>query len=273
MEYLLGKPVSDQIREELKEKISHKKRKPVLCILLNRDDESSLGYVNNLVKTGGKLNIEVKVIIINSLQEYLYNINYVNNAKDVDACLITRPLVKGVKENEVVPLLDYKKDVDSINHQSLGLILTGNEKFVPNTALAIIKMLDYYHIDLESKKVLVIGRSLSVGKPVALLLINRHATVTIAHSKTKDLDNELKDYDIVIAAIGKPHYIDSNKMKPGSVAIDAGIHYLETGIVGDIIPSDNVSYITKVPGGIGPITVSCLLNNVVTCYEENTNDF
>ena len=94
MEYLLGKPVSDQIREELKEKISHKKRKPVLCILLNRDDESSLGYVNNLVKTGGKLNIEVKVIIINSLQEYLYNINYVNNAKDVDACLITRPLVK-----------------------------------------------------------------------------------------------------------------------------------------------------------------------------------
>lgn len=163
MEYLLGKPVSDQIREELKEKISHKKRKPVLCILLNRDDESSLGYVNNLVKTGGKLNIEVKVIIINSLQEYLYNINYVNNAKDVDACLITRPLVKGVKENEVLPLLDYKKDVDSINHQSLGLILTGNEKFVPNTALAIIKMLDYYHIDLESKKVLVIGRSLSVG--------------------------------------------------------------------------------------------------------------
>ena len=103
--------------------------------------------------------------------------------------------------------------------------------------------------------------------------MNRHATVTIAHSKTKDLDNELKDYDIVIAAIGKPHFIDSKKMKPGSVAIDAGIHYLEDKIIGDIIPSDNVAYISKVPGGVGPITVSCLMNNVVTCYEENTNDF
>lgn len=273
MEYLIGKPVSDHIKEELKEKILKKKRKPVLYILLNKEDDSSLGYVNNLVKTGEKLNIEVKVITINSLQEYISNINYINNEQNIDACLITRPLVKGVKENDVLPLLDYKKDVDSINHQSLGLILLGNEKFVPNTALAIIKMLDYYHIDLVGKKVLVIGRSLSVGKPVALLLMNRHATVTIAHSKTKDLDNELKDYDIVIAAIGKPHFIDSKKMKPGSVAIDAGIHYLEDKIIGDIIPSDNVAYISKVPGGVGPITVSCLMNNVVTCYEENTNDF
>lgn len=272
MEFLLGKQVAQEIKNEIKSQVLLKKRKPVLYILLNKDDQSSKGYADMIKRTSLEVGIDVVIKDVSSFDEYVEMINLINKDKNIDSCLITRPLVSGCDENYIVSLLDSKKDVDAINKDSLGKILIGNEKFVPNTALAIVKLLEYYHIDLSGKKVLVIGRSLSVGKPTALLLLNRNATVTIAHSRTKDLSSELKNYDIVIGALGKPHFIDAQYMKDGAVAIDAGIHYLDSGIVGDIKPSDKLSFISKVPGGVGIITTSCLLKNVLSSYEENNDD-
>lgn len=273
MEYLIGKPVAELIKKQLKEKINNKKRSPLLQILLNYEDESSVGYCNMIKKTSEEVGIKVEVILIKSKQEYIDKIKIINEDKNIDACLITRPLLKNCNENEIISLLDANKDADAINHQSLGKILYGNEKFVPNTSKAIIKLLEYNNINLEGEKVLVIGRSLSVGKPVSLLLLNRNATVTIAHSKTKDLMLELKNYDIIIVCIGKQHFIDGKFAKEGAIIIDAGIHYLSDKIIGDVIPSDNLSFISKVPGGVGVITTCCLLETVLSCYEENTNDF
>lgn len=273
MNLLLGKPVAEKIKQEIKAKLLTKKRKPCLSILLNRNDESSFGYVRSLEKLGNELGISVIINELESKKQYIDFINKINKDSNIDACLITRPLPKEINENEIISLLDFHKDVDSLNYQSLGLILTGNERFVPNTALAIIKMIEFYNIEVEGKKVLVIGRSLSVGKPIACLLMNRNATVTVAHSRTQNLFDELKNYDIVIGALGKPNFIDGNLLKENAIVLDAGIHYLETGIVGDVKPSDKLSLISKVPGGIGPITSSCLMYNVVNCYEVNTNDY
>lgn len=272
MELLLGKPVSEKLKNELKVKVLNKKRKPFLQILLNNKDDSSIGYTNMICKVANEIGIEVEIKRVNAPEEYVEFIDVINKDKNIDACLITRPLVKGSDENQIFSLLNPKKDADAVNYQSLGRILTGDERFVPNTSLAIIKLLEFYNIELTGKKVLVIGRSLSVGKPVSLLLLNRNATVTVAHSRTNCLSEELKNYDIIIAALGKPHFIDGSLAKEGAIIIDAGIHYLESGIVGDVKPSDKLSYISKVPGGVGIITTSCLMETVVSCYEENTND-
>jgi len=269
MDLLLGKPIVDDIKNKLIERVNRYSRKPSLSVLLNEKDLSSVGYVKAIEKAANEVGIVVEVIKLNTLEEYLEKIKLLNNDSKKDAILLTRPLPIGINEKEIIASLNYKKDVDGINAFNLGKIFVGQEEIVPNTAAAIIKMLEYYHISLTGKKVLVVGRSLSVGKPVASMLLNRNATVTIAHSKTSNLNDELKNYDIVIGAVGKPHLIEGSLMKEGSVAIDAGIHYLETGIVGDIKPHEKLKYISKVPGGIGPITTYCLLENVVKCFEDN----
>lgn len=267
MEYLSGKPVSDQIKEQIKLKTATLNRKPSLVILLNSEDESSKGYSSSLVKNASSIGIDVKIVEMEQDETvYLKMINLLNKDDNVDSVLITRPLNKNLDEQKIINALSYEKDVDALNPLALGLIGAGEELYVPNTAMAIIKMIEFYNIQLQGKKVLVIGRSLSVGKPVALLLMNRNATVTIAHSKTKNLQEELKNYDIVVAAIGKPQFIKGNMMKEGAIVIDAGIHYLSDGIVGDVEPSDNLSYISKVPGGVGLVTTACLMESVLKAY-------
>lgn len=272
MELLFGKPVSEKLKNEIKLRVLNKKRKPFLQILLNNEDTSSIGYTNAIIKAANEVGIEVEIIKISKVEDYYKQISIINSSGNIDACLITRPLVKGSNEQEIFSLLNPKKDADAINYQSLGLISNGDERFVPNTSQAIIKLLEFYNVEIEGKKVLVIGRSLSVGKPASLLLLNRNATVTIAHSKTKDLSLELKNYDIIVACLGKPHFIDGDLCKEGAIVIDAGIHYLESGIIGDVKPSENLSKISKVPGGVGIITTVCLLETVINCYEENTDD-
>ena len=134
-----------------------------------------------------------KIYLSTVLINYIKYINLINEDSLIDACLITRPLLKNVNEEKIISLLKPSKDVDALNPHALGKILVGNEELIPSTALAMVRMLDYYHIDVKGKKVLVIGRSISVGKPISLLLLNRHATVTIAHSRSVDLNNQLKD--------------------------------------------------------------------------------
>ena len=270
MEYLLGKPVADAIKQELLEKVSTCQRKPKLVILLNKEDTSSVGYANTIVKTANSLNIDAEIKeMVQDENEYIKVIDELNNDSSVDGVLVSRPLNSNLNENKILSHLSYKKDVDGINSQALGELFMGDEIIVPNTANAIVKMLEYYNIPLKGKKVLVVGRSLSVGKPCSVLLMNRHATVTVAHSRTENLNEELSKYDIVIAALGKPHFLKGDLMKEGAIVIDAGIHYLDSGIVGDVEPSDKLMYLSKVPGGVGPITNSCLMKNVLTCYMLN----
>lgn len=272
MEYLLGKPVAEELKKSIISKINTFPRPPHLVILLNEEDLSSCGYANSLKKTAMQVGINIDIVAMKQEEEvYLQELDKLNIDSGVDAVLITRPLNKSLDENRIISRLNYKKDVDGINHLALGNIIVGKEKIVPNTSMAIIKMLDYYKIELAGKKVLVVGRSLSVGKPLAMQLLNRNATVTIAHSRTNNLDDELKNYDIVIGAVGKPLLLKGKYFKEGAIAIDAGIHYLPQGIVGDIEQDDKLLYISKVPGGVGPITSICLMNNVITCYEENVN--
>lgn len=273
MEFLLGKPAADLIKEKVKNEVLSLPRKPKLVILLNNEDDSSKGYVRSLLKVGLSLEIDVQVIEMDHNENnYVNKIIECNNDKSIDSILVTRPLAKGIDENKILSLIAPYKDVDALNPLCLGKLLSGDESLTPNTALAIIKLAEYYNIPLKGKKVLVVGRSLSVGKPAALLFLNRHATVTIAHSRTENLDLLLKDYDIVVGAVGKPHLLKGNLMKKGAIALDAGIHYLEDKIIGDIQPSDNLSYISKVPGGVGTLTTACLFENVLACYKENNHD-
>ena len=270
MELLLGKPVVDSLKETLVNEIANCKRKPKLVILLNAEDPSSKGYANALFKFGESVNVDVEIIdMVQDEITYLTTIDRLNNDKSVDAVLISRPLNKSLDENKIIASLSYTKDVDGINHISLGKLFVGDESLVPNTANAICKMLEFYNVPLKGKKVLVVGRSLSVGKPVSMLLMNRHATVTIAHSRTENLNEELGKYDIVIAALGRPHLLKGEYMKEGAIVIDAGIHYLENGIIGDVEPHEKLSLISKVPGGVGPITNACLMMNVLSCYRMN----
>ena len=266
--FLLGKEVAENIKLKVKSEVEQLKRKPTLCILLNKEDSSSVSYANSIIKSATFVGINAFVKDVNN---YDNDINYINNSSEIDACLITRPLLKGTDERRIISLLNPNKDVDAISAENIGKILHGDESLVPNTAKAIIEMIEYHNISLSGKKVLIIGRSISVGKPVAMLLLNRNATVTIAHSRTNNLDDELSKYDIIIAAVGKPHLIDGDKMKEGAIVIDAGIHYLEDGIKGDVKPSARLSLISKVPGGVGPITSACLMQNVLSCYRRNNN--
>lgn len=270
MELLLGKPSADRIKEDIKNRISSFNRSPKMMVLMNEEDSSSVGYVNAQIKVGASLGIEVVVKTMKSSEEeYIDEIERINKDDSIDACMITRPLFKGANELSIFSHISPSKDVDCMNPLSLGDLFVGKkDSLAPATSRAIIEMVKDNNIEVEGKNVLVIGRSISVGKPVAMLLLNMNATVTIAHSKTKNLDDLLLQADIVVASIGKQEFIDAKKCKDGVIILDAGIHYLEDKIVGDVKLSDNIGKITKVPGGVGSVTSACLMDNVTTLYER-----
>ena len=273
MEYLLGKPVAESIKERVKNKILGLKRKPNYVVLLNKDDSSSVGYVASQRKLANELGIEFTLIEVDpSYEDYFNKINEVNQNKNVDAVLITRPLFKGADEKKILSLIDPNKDVDAINPISLGKLFMDNALFASATAEAVIEMIDYYNIDVSGKKVLVIWRSLSVGKSASMLLLKKNATVTIAHSRSKDFESLYKNAEIIIVAVGKKELIDTSEMNKETIVIDCGIHYTQDGIFGDVKISDNVKMISKVPGGIGPITSALIMEHVLKCYMVNNND-
>lgn len=269
MTYLLGKDIALKIKEQIKENVNKIDEKINLTILLNKNDDSSRGYVNSLKKNGFSLGIDVNVIEMNDDQnEYILKIQELNNNDCVHGIMVTRPLFKNANENYILSFISPLKDVDVNNKLSLGEIFIGNDEIAPATAKAILKMLEYYNIELSGKNVLVIGRSISVGKPLSMMLLNKNATVTIAHSKTKDLMKKIKDYDIICCAVGKPHFLDASLANENAIIIDAGIHYLENKIVGDVLESDKVKMISKVPGGVGTITTSVLFDNLLKLYKK-----
>lgn len=270
MELLLGKEISQKIKDKIIQEVEGLEIKPKLVVLVNAEDSSSIGYVNSMEKVALNLGIEFeKLLMIPSELEYISTIERLNVDSTCSAIMITRPLFKNANEKKILSYIHPLKDVDVMNKVGLGEIFIGNDDIAPATAKATMKMIEHYNIDLTGKDCLVIGRSISVGKPLSMMLLNKNATVTMAHSKTVDLFEKVKNYDVIILAVGIPHFLDASLCKKNAIILDCGIHYLEDGrIVGDVLPSHNVKMISKVPGGIGTITTSVLMDNVLKLYKK-----
>lgn len=274
-EILDGKSLAKKIRLELKEKILNEGIKPKLAVILVGDDEASIIYVNNKNKACKEIGmdfVEYHLSSVTTQSKLLDLIERLNNDDTIDGILLQYPIPKGLNIEEAFEKISPKKDVDGFNPQNIGLRTIGGDCFVPCTPLGIMRILDEYNIEIEGKKALVIGRSNTVGKPVAQLLLERNATVTICHSKSTNIANEIKQADIVVSAVGKAKFITEDMIKDNAVIIDVGISRLSNGKICGDVDFENIqnkcSYITPVPGGIGPMTIAMLLSNTLKAFEK-----
>ncbi|SHO46112.1 bifunctional methylenetetrahydrofolate dehydrogenase/methenyltetrahydrofolate cyclohydrolase FolD [Anaerocolumna xylanovorans] len=268
-----GKKISSDIKEELKEEVRQLTEKGIsvtLAVVQVGNDSASTVYVGNKKKACeyigiGSLSYELKEET--TQEELLSLIKELNERKDVNGILVQLPLPKHIKEDVIIKAISPEKDVDGFHPENVGLLSTGQKGFVSCTPAGVIELLKRSGITISGKECVVIGRSNIVGKPMAALLIREDATVTICHSKTVDLKKVAKRADILVAAIGKPKFINSEFIKEGAVVIDVGIHRLEgKKLCGDVDYDDVfdlVSAITPVPGGVGPMTIAMLMKNCV----------
>ena len=270
-----GKKLREKIFEELKIKIDSMPVKPSLAVILAGNDPSSIIYVNNKKKCAEKLGINSLVINYPAdvtEAEVLKKIQELNNNENITAILVQLPLPKHINKSRILNAIAPEKDVDGLTTYNSGKLFSGEKPYVyPCTPKGILLLLDEYKIEPEGKHAVVIGRSNLVGKPVAQMLLNRNATVTMCHSKTKNLSDITKTADILISAVGKK-VVGENMLKNNCVVIDVGIFRDETGkISGDVdfeTVSKTASYITPVPGGVGPMTIASLMLNSVELAEH-----
>ena len=268
-----GKKLRDKILENLSEKLSKSDRKPTLAVILAGDDPASRIYVNNKKKTAEKIGINSVVYEYPSSvteRELLNKIKELNEDNSVTAILVQLPLPDGISKENVINAIDPKKDVDGLTRQNVGKMFSGEKPYVyPCTPKGVIAILDEYGIEIEGKKAVVVGRSNLVGRPVSQMLLDRNATVTTCHSKTKNLSEITKTADILVSAVGK-QIITSGMVKEGAVVIDVGISRTEDGKICGDVDFENVSkiasYITPVPGGVGPMTIASLMSNTVELF-------
>ncbi len=273
-EIINGKIVSEKLRNELKVEIAEFKKEsgiaPGLAVVMVGNNPASCVYVRNKHKACLDVGIESYQIEFPediSEEELLSEIDRLNADPKVNGILVQLPLPKGICEERVIERISPDKDVDAFHPSNVGRILIGNYSFLPCTPAGIISLLDYYGVEICGKRCAVIGRSNIVGKPMALLLTERNATVTLCHSKTKDLEKICLESDIIVVAIGRAEFLRADMVKPGAVVIDVGINRAEDGkLVGDVAfdeVSSVVSMITPVPGGVGPMTITTLLKNTL----------
>ena len=273
-EIISGKIVSEKLRGEIRDEVAlFKKEKgisPALAVILVGSDPASMVYVRNKHKACldvGIESIQIELPENISEDELLSKIDELNNDKMVNGILVQLPLPKHINESRVIERIDPVKDVDAFHPINQGKILVGNYSFLPCTPSGIISLIDHYNIDIAGKNCVVIGRSNIVGKPMALLLTERHGTVTLCHSRTKNLKDICLGADIIVVAIGRAEFLTADMVKPGAVVIDVGINRLENGkLVGDVAfdqVSEIASFITPVPGGVGPMTITTLLKNTL----------
>ena len=277
-----GKEISKIIKDELKDKVSNLKKEGVeitLAVIQVGNDPASSVYVGNKKKGCEYIGINSKSFEIpeeTTQKELLDLIDKLNKDDSVNGILVQLPLPKHIDEDKVIKAIDPKKDVDGFHPQSVGALSIGQPGFVSCTPAGIIELLKRSDIEIAGKECVVIGRSNIVGKPMALLLLRENATVTIAHSKTKNLKEVTKRADILVVAMGKPKFITAEYVKEGACVIDVGIHRLGTSesgrsiLCGDVDYDDvlpHVSAITPVPGGVGPMTIAMLMSNCVKSIE------
>lgn len=276
MKIIDGKAHAAALRAELKEKIEKMERKPALAVVIVGEDPASQIYVRNKIKACGELGIRSLSyeLPVNSTQEEVECLlDKLAADVDIDGILLQLPLPKHLDADAATAHIPFEKDVDGFSTENLGLLLQHKEKVVACTPLGIMKMLEREGIELAGKNAVVIGRSETVGKPMAMLLLNANATVTICHSKTRNLAEVCKNADILVAAVGKAKFVTADMIKEGAVVIDVGMNRDENGkLCGDVDfenVKDKASYITPVPGGVGPMTITMLMyNTYITACKE-----
>ncbi len=278
MVLLDGKSLSKKIRLEIKEKVDQLKEKgvtPGLAFILVGDNPASQLYVNMKTKAceeAGIYSINHRMPSSVSEEELISVIKMLNANPMVHGVLVQLPLPEHIREERIIEAIDYRKDVDGFHPYNMGRLVRGNPLFYPCTPLGIIKLFEEYRISLKGKDVTIVGAGNITGKPLASMLTNRFATVTLCHIHTKGLSEKTKKADIVVSAVGKPGLISAEMVKEGSVVVDVGISRVGNRVVGDVdfeAVSRKASFITPVPGGVGPMTIAMLLFNTVKAVETS----
>lgn len=269
MKVLEGKQVAEKIEENFNVRLRALKTKPNIAVLGIRGDASSSVYIKNIKNNCEKYGIGFDLILTNNSEEFQIEFNKIKNNEKITGIMFQQPL-----EENLVNLINQiksKKDIEGIGINNMGKLFLGkDDAIIPCTSNAVISILDYYGIDLEGKKVVIVGRSNIVGKPLIPLLLKKNATVTVCHSKTKKLADELKNADIVIMAIGKANFLKKEMVKKDVILVDVGINFQNGKICGDIDFDDVKGYakaITPVPGGIGIVTNALLIDNIIKSVE------
>lgn len=264
-----GRALAAKVKGEVKERVAALSRKPALAVVLVGDNPASRVYVSGKEKDCAECGIyseEYTLPAAVSQQELLDLVDELNGRENVDGILVQLPLPEGLDSGEVIDRIDPGKDVDCFHPRNVGRLVIGEQGFQPCTPAGVMRMLDEYGISPAGKHCVVLGRSNIVGKPQALLLLQRDATVTICHSKTQDLKAQCLQADILISAVGRPHLITADMVKPGAAVIDVAMNRNEAGkLCGDVefdAVKEVAAYLTPVPGGVGPMTRAMLMENV-----------
>ena len=277
-----GKILAKKIRQELKQECYELKNNginPKLAVIMVGDDPASKVYVRNKSRACEEVGIEYEEFILKdeTTQEKLIElIKKLNNDKIINGILLQSPIPKHLNINEAFKAITYMKDVDGFTPSSVGKLCIGEDTFVSCTPYGVMKMFEEYNIDLTGKDVVILGRSNIVGKPLIQCCLQKNATVTVCHSKTKNLAEHTKRADVVISAIGQSKFVKADMVKDGAVVIDVGINRGKDGKLTGDVDFENVekkaSYITPVPGGVGPMTIAMLMNNVIKAAKEQSKD-
>ncbi|SOC36134.1 bifunctional methylenetetrahydrofolate dehydrogenase/methenyltetrahydrofolate cyclohydrolase FolD [Ureibacillus acetophenoni] len=273
-----GKEIGQQIRQSIADRVVKLKEQGVtagLAVILVGDNPASQTYVRNKQKSCEAIGIYSELIKLpeeTKEEELLEHIKTLNNRQDIHGILVQLPLPKHINEDNVIATISPDKDVDGFSPISVGKMMLGQDTFLPCTPFGVMKLLEFSGVELAGKHAVIVGRSHIVGKPMGQLLLQKDATVTYTHSKTKDLPSFTKQADILIAAVGRANFITSEHVKPDAVVIDVGINRDENNkLVGDVDFTDVepiASHITPVPGGVGPMTITMLLYNTVQSAEN-----
>lgn len=273
-----GKKLAQKIRLELKTEAEKFKTRPKLAVILVGNDPASKIYVRNKNKACEEVGINYEEHVLEEttkMEDLLQLIDRLNSDDSINGILLQAPLPKHLEINRAFEEISPIKDVDGFNPINIGKLLIGEDEFISCTPYGIIKMLEEYNIPIQGKNAVVVGRSNIVGKPLAQCLLNKNATVIICHSKTENLSNYTKNADILISAVGKADLITADMVKEGATVIDVGMNRNDNGKLCGDVDFENVkeiaSYITPVPGGVGPMTITMLMNNVIKAYKMQNN--
>ena len=277
MRLIDGKIISASVKERVKAEVALLKEQGIttgLAVIIVGEDPASKVYVANKKKACEALGIiseEYALPESTTQEELLKLIDELNNKASINGILCQLPLPRHLDEQAVINAILPEKDVDAFHPQNVGKIMLGDYDFVPCTPAGIMEILQYENIDISGKTCVVIGRSNIVGKPMGMLLLHKNGTVTICHSRTKDLASVCKGADILVAAVGRPNFVTADMVKEGAVVIDVGINRVDGKLVGDVDfqnVKDKCSAITPVPGGVGPMTIAMLMQNTLTAAKK-----
>lgn len=274
-----GKEIAAAVRQEVRTQVAEMTQQghtPGLAVILVGDDPASRVYVNNKEKACAEAGIHSEKFCLpadTTQEQLLALVEDLNGRNDIHGILCQLPLPKHLDDKAVIAAISPEKDVDAFHAANVGKIMIGDYTFLPCTPAGVMELLHRSHISVEGKHCVVIGRSNIVGKPMAMLLLHENATVTVCHSRTKDLSALCRQADVLVAAVGRAGFVTPDMVKPGAVVVDVGINRNADGkLCGDVTPAvDEVAgYITPVPGGVGPMTIAMLLKNTITAAKQLT---